>query len=214
MTIFREDIVALIPHLRSFARGLTGGNHSFADDLVQDTIVNALQAQEQFTPGTNLKAWLFTILRNRFRSLITRKHVTSEVELDDTIENRWWSPAYQETSIEIDIFRRAFRHLSPAHREAIVLAVVHDLPYEKIASILGCELGTVKSRVSRARALLRKMVLEGQLPVDEAKVTAKVRTERPLAVEPAPKAAGGRTVPTRPAEAGVRAGPARPSTLS
>lgn len=174
MSVFREDIVALLPHLRAFARSLTARNMALADDLVQDTVVNALQAQDQFQPGTNLKAWLFTILRNRFHSVMSRKHVTAEVEQDETIENKWWTPAYQETAIELDAFRQAFKHLSPAHREVLVLATIHELPYEKIAEICKCEVGTVKSRVARARAILKKMVLEGELPVDKAKVASRV----------------------------------------
>jgi RNA polymerase sigma-70 factor (ECF subfamily) len=173
MSVFREDIVALLPHLRAFARSLTSGNSALADDLVQDTMVNALQAQAQFQEGTNLKAWMFTILRNRFHSVISRKHVTAEVEQDETIENHWWQPAYQESSIELDAFRRAFRHLSATHREVLVLATVHELPYEKIAEICGCEVGTVKSRVARARSILKKMVLEGELPVDASKVPVR-----------------------------------------
>ena len=174
MSIFREDLVALIPHLRVFARHLASGNAALADDLVQDTMVNALQSQDQFTPGTNLKAWLFTILRNRFHSLVTRKHVTSEVSADDTLENHWWVPAYQETAIDVDAFRRAFQQLRPEHKEALVLATIHELPYERIAEICGCEVGTVKSRVSRARSLLKKMVMDGELPVDHAKLSAGV----------------------------------------
>jgi len=72
MTVFREEVAALVPPLRAFARTLVGGDVSFADDLVQDTMVNALQAQRQFTNDTNLKAWLYTILRNRWRSLVSR----------------------------------------------------------------------------------------------------------------------------------------------
>lgn len=173
MSVFRQDIVALLPHLRAFARSLTAGNSALADDLVQDTMVNALQAQAQFQEGTNLKAWMFTILRNRFHSVISRKHVTAEVEQDETIENHWWQPAYQESAIELDAFRRAFRHLSATHREVLVLATVHELPYEKIAEICGCEVGTVKSRVARARSILKKMVLEGDLPVDASKVPVR-----------------------------------------
>ena len=173
MSLFRQDIVELLPHLRAFARSLTSGNSALADDLVQDTMVNAMQAQAQFQEGTNLKAWMFTILRNRFHSVISRKHVTAEVEQDETIENHWWQPAYQESAIELDAFRRAFRHLSATHREVLVLATVHELPYDKIAEICGCEVGTVKSRVARARSILKKMVLEGELPVDAAKVPAR-----------------------------------------
>jgi len=182
MAVFRQDIVALLPHLRAFARSLTSGNSALADDLVQDTMVNALQAQAQFQEGTNLKAWMFTILRNRFHSVISRKHVTAEVEQDETIENHWWQPAYQESAIELDAFRRAFRHLSATHREVLVLATVHELPYEKIAEICGCEVGTVKSRVARARSILKKMVLEGELPVDASKVPVR-RAEPKVDVE-------------------------------
>ena len=182
MGIFREDVVALLPHLRAFARSLTSGNRDLADDLVQDTIVNALQAQAQFTPGTNLRAWLFTILRNRFMSVISRKHVTAEVD-DEGIESKWWAPAYQETSLEVDAFRRAFRELTPAHREVLVLAGVHGLAYEEIAEICRCEVGTVKSRVNRARNQLKRMLTEGELPVDRNRVPAR-RLEAPIPAAP------------------------------
>jgi RNA polymerase sigma-70 factor (ECF subfamily) len=165
MSVFREDVVALVPHLRAFARSLTGGDVHFADDIVQDTIVNALQAQRQFTPGTNLKAWLFTILRNRFRSLIARKHVTAEVA-DDDLERHYWVGAEQESRIEVAAFKRAFRLLSAAHREVLVLVAIHGLPYEQIAEICGCEVGTVKSRVNRARGILRRMLMDDGAPVD------------------------------------------------
>lgn len=179
MGVFREDVAALVPHLRAFARSLTGGDVHLADDLVQDTIVNALQAQRQFTPGTNLKAWLFTILRNRFRSVITRKHVKSEVAADEDLEKRVWGPAVQEVGIEIDAFRRAFRALTPAHREVLVLVGVHGLPYDEVARICGCEVGTVKSRVSRARGLLKKMLLEGEIPLESREPRGTMRSLEP-----------------------------------
>src|SRR3954468_22556983 len=125
MGLFREDVAAMVPHLRAFARSLTSGDVHLADDLVQDTILNALQAQDQFTPGTNLKAWLFTILRNRFRSLITRKHVSAEVSADDELERLAWAPAEQEARIEVAAFRRAFRMLNTNQREVLVLVAVH-----------------------------------------------------------------------------------------
>ena len=145
MDMFREDVAALLPHLRAFARSLTAGDRQLADDIVQDAIMNALRAQHQFTPGTNLKAWLFTILRNRFKSVIVRKHVTAEVGDDDLDQQHWVAPE-QESRIEILAFKRAFKTLSRVHREVLVLAVVHGLPYERIAEICNCELGTVKSR--------------------------------------------------------------------
>ncbi len=173
MTIFRDDVVALVPHLRAFARSLAAGDAALADDLVQDTMVNALQAQHQFQPGTNLRAWLFRILRNRFLSIKARKYQTSEV-YDEHLETRWSVPAYQETMIEIDALKRAFGALSVAHREILIYAVVQELPYEEVAEICGCAVGTVKSRVNRARALMKKMLLEDELPVDKAKVVRNV----------------------------------------
>jgi RNA polymerase sigma-70 factor, ECF subfamily len=174
MGLFREDVAALVPHLRAFARSLTSGDAHLADDVVQDTIVNALQAQHQFTPGTNLKAWLFTILRNRFRSVIARKHVTAEVA-DDDLERHYWVAPEQESRIEVAAFRRAFATLSDAHREVLVLVAVHGLPYDQIAEICGCEVGTVKSRVNRARAILKKMMFEDELPIDARKLPAADR---------------------------------------
>ncbi len=174
MSVFRDDVVALVPHLRAFARSLTSGDVHFADDIVQDTIVNALQAQHQFTPGTNLKAWLFTILRNRFRSLIARKHVTAEV-VDEDLERHYWVGAEQESRIEVAAFKRAFRMLTAAHREVLVLVAIHGLPYEEIAEICGCEIGTVKSRVNRARAILKRMLLEDELPMDARKLPVASR---------------------------------------
>ena len=142
MNLFREDVTALLPHLRAYARSLTSGDPQLADDIVQDTIVNALRAQHQFTPGTNLKAWLFTILRNRFKSVITRKHVTAEI-YDDYLEEKHWVAPEQESRIEILAFKRAFKTLSRTHREVLMLAVVlgfglrpdrlhglHPLPHE------------------------------------------------------------------------------------
>jgi len=179
MGIFREDVAAMVPHLRAFARSLTSGDIHLADDLVQDTVLNALQAQDQFTPGTNLKAWMFTILRNRFRSLITRKHVTAEVP-DDDLERKWLTPAHQESVVEVTAFRRAFRQLSSAHREVLVLVGVHGLSYEQVAEICRCEVGTVKSRVNRARNLLKKMLLEDVLPVRKEELPIRGVKIRPI----------------------------------
>ena len=163
MGLFRDDVVAQVPHLRAFARTMTQGDAALADDLVQDTIVNALGAQDQFAPGSNLRAWLFTILRNRFRSLISRKHVTAEIG-DAELEDLSWIAPELEARIEVSAFKRAFRALNPSQREALVLVAVHGLSHERIAEICGCEVGTVKSRVSRARTLLRQMLL-GQVPM-------------------------------------------------
>lgn len=186
MSIFRDDILEIVPHLRAFARTLTRGDLVLADDLVQDTIVNALQARDRFQPGTNLKAWLFTILRNRFRSVIARRHVTAEIGTDDLGELSSVEPE-QESRLEVSAFKLAFRALRPSQREVLVLAGVHGLSYERIAEICGCEVGTVKSRVSRARLHLKRL-LRGDLPLpvngdQPANEAASSRSHAP--VEPA-----------------------------
>ena len=180
MSVFREDVLEVVPHLRAFARSLTGGDVHFADDLVQDTIVNALQAQSQFEEGSNLKAWLFTILRNRFRSVIARKHVKSEVG-DEDLERLSTVPAHQESRLEVMAFKQAFKQLSPAHREVLVLAVIHGYSYDRIAEICHCEVGTVKSRVNRARNLLKKMLIGDEIAEETGRI------ERPVGNRRAPR---------------------------
>lgn len=184
MSLFREDLTELLPQLRAYARSLTRGDMSLADDLVQDAVVNALRAEHQFTPGTNLKAWLFTILRNRFLSSSNRKyHHAEQGDLDlDALAS---VPPTQDGAIEVHEFRRAFRKLSPAHREILVLTILHGLPYQEVGTMLGCEVGTVKSRVNRARAQLKRMLLgdEPQAAV-EAERRVEARPRRAAEAEP------------------------------
>jgi RNA polymerase sigma-70 factor (ECF subfamily) len=111
----REMIVPLLPNLRAFARSLSKGDVHLADDLVQDAVMLALRHWGQFQPGTNLKAWLFKILHNRWRSVRRRKHIAAEVTRTD-LEVLSWVPPGQESVIEVAAFRRAFQALSPAHR--------------------------------------------------------------------------------------------------
>ena len=192
----RDDLVAQLPHLRAFARSLVGGGRAhLADDLVQDTVVLALRSWEQFTPGTDLRAWLFRILHNRCRSVLRRKHVASEVHVED-LERRATVPAVQEGRLELAAFKAAFAELSPAHREVLVLAGVHGLPYEQVAAICGCELGTVKSRANRARALLKKRLLGDDAPGEAPPARATAPGHAPVAGAPPCKRSNcRRTVP-------------------
>jgi RNA polymerase sigma-70 factor (ECF subfamily) len=112
--------------------------------------VLALRAWHQFTPGTNLEGWLLTIERNRFRSLRTRRQVAAEVGVDD-LGPLASVPAFQEGRAELRDFKAAFARLSSHHREALVLHAVHGLSYEQVAEVAGCAVGTVKSRINRAR---------------------------------------------------------------
>ena len=181
-----------VPRLRAFARSLTNGDRQLADDLVQDTVVNALRAQRQFTPGTNLEAWLFAILRNRFRSLVGRRRNRLEQPQDDEeLERVFWTPPAQDAVIEIAAFRRAFRDLAPSHREVLVLVGVHGLSYERVAEICGCQIGTVKSRINRARTVLKAKLLgeDAAAPAGQSKGTERRR--RRLPAEAANTAAAG-----------------------
>lgn len=160
MSDFRDELVRITPSLRAFARSLAAGDDALAEDLVQDTCVNALRAQHQFTPGTNLKAWLFTILRNRFRSLAKHRAVRAEEPGDELFDRMPVGTTPQEGRLEMMAFRHAFAGLRAEYREALVLAVVHGMNYEDIAEVCGCQVGTVKSRVSRARDRLHEALEE------------------------------------------------------
>lgn len=185
MTQPQQEIVALLPEMRGFARSLAGGDPHLADDLVQDAVMLALRSWGSFQPGTNLKSWLLKILHNRFHSLKRRSYLKAEISTEN-LESLSWAPAGQEQSIELAAFKRAFKALKPEHRTALVLVGVHGLPYEEVAKVCGCEIGTVKSRVNRARAVLKGM-LAGGLPA-----TAPVAAARPAKRRPKAPAASAR----------------------
>jgi RNA polymerase sigma-70 factor (ECF subfamily) len=185
---FRTELTQWIPSLRAFARSLTRGDEAFADDLVQDTCVNALRAQAQFTPGTNLKAWLFAILRNRLRSLAKHRKIRAE-DPDDDLDRLVVGPAPQQGRLEMIAFHRALGELRAEYREALVLAVVHGMNYEDIAAVCGCQVGTVKSRVSRARDRLRTALDDGPEraagePYTAAEEKVGLARSRPVAERP------------------------------
>ena len=135
--------------------------------MVRDTLVLALRGWDRFAPGTGLEAWLFAALRDRFHTLVGREHLTAEVAGGGT-ERLARVPAEQEGRAEPPGFLRAFAALSPIHREVLVLVVVQGFSYERTAEICGCEVGTVKSRVSRARASLKSTYL-GEIDQAEAR---------------------------------------------
>jgi RNA polymerase sigma-70 factor (ECF subfamily) len=153
--------VKLMPDLRAFAGGLASSPQQ-ADDLVQIAIMRALDASRQFTPGTNFRAWIFTILRNAFFNQC-RSPISRQVSLDDCESYVAATPATQSSNLEICDFRRAFAQLVPEQREALLLVGVSGLDYGEVAAICGCALGTVKSRVSRARTTLRALMDGGKL---------------------------------------------------
>ena len=157
---WRDDIVGLIPALRAFAWSLCH-NGADADDLVQDTLIKALSHRDRFEPGTNLRAWMFTILRNTYYSQILRRRREVRDEAGE-YAGALSTPATQDWSVAMRAFRAALRKLPDQHREALILVGAAGLSYEEAAEICGCALGTIKSRVNRARAHLLKLMDAGQ----------------------------------------------------
>jgi RNA polymerase sigma-70 factor (ECF subfamily) len=162
VTFTHEELLDVLPQLRVYARALAR-NWELADDLVQDAIVNALKAEGQFRPGTSLRACLFTILRNRFVSVMARSPVTCPLDSEDAdLGDRNVIRPEQESRIEVAAFKQAFASLPHRYREVLVLVGLHGLPQAEVAAICKCEIGTVKSRLSRAREQLRTMLLEAE----------------------------------------------------
>jgi RNA polymerase sigma-70 factor, ECF subfamily len=149
---FRLALVECIPHLRAFARSLTR-NREQADDLVHDAAVRALAAESQFCPGTNFKAWIFTILRNLYYNRWREHRVRSALLEDPALAAGPIGPT-QEAALKVRDFKRAFWQLGADQREALILVGASGLSYEEAAAICRCPVGTVKSRVSRARQQL------------------------------------------------------------
>ena len=149
---FRGDIIKALPALRTFALSLVG-DVSRADDLVQETFVKAWANQERFRPGTNFTAWLFTILRNQFYSDLrkTRREVE---DVDGTHAGQLTSLSDQEDASTLKVVWERLGALPPAQRQALLLVGAEGHTYEEAATKLGCQVGTVKSRVSRARSSL------------------------------------------------------------
>jgi RNA polymerase sigma-70 factor (ECF subfamily) len=149
----RDELVKWIPNLRAFALSLTqSAQHS--DDLVQDTLVKALSNLDKFEMGTNLRAWLFTILRNSFYNEIRYKKYHQTASLDEVDPGAMDLRATQEKYIEFQDVLKGLSRLVPEQREAIILIAAEGLSYEEAATICKCPVGTVKSRLSRARRRL------------------------------------------------------------
>lgn len=149
---WREALVAAIPTLRAFAWSLARSSAD-AEDLVQDTLIKALSNPDKFRPGTNLRAWLFTILRNTFYTASVRR-AREMPDPDGEQAGRLSVEADQEWAAQFADVRQALADLPDEHREAVVLVGAAGFTYEEAAEVTGCALGTIKSRVHRARARL------------------------------------------------------------
>ena len=160
---FRDGLVEMIPVLRAFARSLCG-QRDLADDLAQETLAKAWQAREKFQLGTNLKAWLFVILRNEFYSNHRRAKTAADYNAAYS-HNSEGAEAEQHARLDLTDLMRAFSQLPSEQKEALILTA-SEFSYDEAAQICGCAVGTIKSRVSRARKQLQVLVegTAGQLP--------------------------------------------------
>ncbi|HEV2365013.1 MAG TPA: sigma-70 family RNA polymerase sigma factor [Caulobacteraceae bacterium] len=155
---WQDDAVALIPKLRAFAWSISR-NAADADDLVQETLIKAWSHRDTFEPGTNLRAWLFTILRNTHHTSLARRR-REVLDEDDHHAHSLTSAPRQEWNLTVRALQQALATLPHENREALMLVTAAGLSYDEAASICGCAIGTIKSRVNRARHRLLR-ILDG-----------------------------------------------------
>ncbi|HEX8232846.1 MAG TPA: sigma-70 family RNA polymerase sigma factor [Caulobacteraceae bacterium] len=156
---FKRELITLIPHLRAFARTLTG-DASAADDLAQDAMMKAWDARGSYQMGTNMKAWTFMILRNQFYSEKRRSWRQSQLD-QEAAERTLVAIDDPAAPVALDELRMGLTMLPPEQREALILVGAGGFAYEEAAEICGCAVGTVKSRVSRARRALQVILDAG-----------------------------------------------------
>src|SRR5580700_7608771 len=156
---FRRELVRLIPHLRAFARTLCG-DPTAADDLAQDAMLKAWDARRSFEMGTNMKAWTFMILRNQFYSEKRRSWCQSQLD-PEVAERTLVAVDDPEAPVALDELRQGLAMLPAEQREALILVGAGGFAYEEAAAICECAVGTVKSRVSRARRALQGILESG-----------------------------------------------------
>ena len=156
---FQNDLLAVLPNLRAFAISLTSDVEK-ADDLLHDTVVRALTHSDKFAPGTNLQAWMFTILRNQFHSNYRKRRREVE-DADGQFAARLATAPSQDLQLDCEDLRLALAKLSAEQREAILLVGAQGFTYEEAARICRTRVGTIKSRVNRARTRLVELLGHG-----------------------------------------------------
>jgi len=159
---FKDELGGVIPHLRAFGRSLSG-NADVADDLVQETLLKAWAARAKFRAGTNLRAWTFTILRNIYLSQMRRSRFKGDWD-DEVADKLLAAPAEQDSQIDLADMNRALLILPEAQREALILVGAGGFSYDEAAEICGVAVGTIKSRVARARTALEAIMEGGAMP--------------------------------------------------
>jgi RNA polymerase sigma-70 factor (ECF subfamily) len=161
---FLDQMTAMLPALRAFGRSLCG-DPARADDLVQDTMLKAWTNRTQFQQGSNLKAWLFTILRNQYYSEL--RHRKFEVPDPDGICASQVAVAPEhDLKLQVRDLERALHLLPEDQREALILVGATGLSYEEAAIVCGCAIGTIKSRIARARDRLVEILGEDRGGMD------------------------------------------------
>ena len=173
---FETDLAGLMPFLRVFAKSLSG-KAELAEDLAQETLAKAWQCRHTFTPGTNLKAWLFTILRNEFYSYLRR--AWRQTPLDAAFSNSIAAPpGEQRWAVELSDMACAMTELPEAQRDALILIGVGGFTYDEVAVLTKTAVGTVKSRVGRGRQSLRKILdTHKSLPVQSRPASGNAMNE-------------------------------------
>jgi len=165
MNEFGRHLESEIPRLRRYARALTR-NTAKADDLVQSSLVRALEKQHLWQPGSNLRAWLFTILHNQHVNDV--RHSLREGSLGpvEDAEPVWRVEPVVDASLQLRDLQRGINTLSYEQREVLLLVGLEGMRYEQVADILGIPVGTVRSRLSRARTALR-LLMDGAKPAND-----------------------------------------------
>jgi RNA polymerase sigma-70 factor, ECF subfamily len=176
---FRAQLLEHVPQLRAFARGLTGSRDR-ADDLVQDTVARALGAAHRYQPGTNMRAWLFTILRNCHFSE-RRKARYDGGSIDDLPERLHTTHGDQMISLELKEVRALLQSIPVQYREALILVSAAGMSYDEAAAVCKCAVGTIKSRINRARSELTRLVDEPVAPSRRPTLRARRAIEAPRA---------------------------------
>jgi len=154
--VFRDDMVRLLPGLRSFTRGLCG-RMDLADDLAQDAMLRAWAARSSFTPGTNFRAWVFRIARNQFYTLLRKDRNWTSLDPEWAEKTLVSAPA-QHDAIHLADVLVALQQLPAEQREVLLLVGANGVSYEEAADVIGCAVGTIKSRLARGRRALATLI--------------------------------------------------------
>lgn len=184
---FKQELLQLIPQIRAFARFLCRGDRAGADDLAQEALARAWQARDRFEPGSQMRAWLFVIVRNLYYS--DRRKAWRSVAWDaHAAERTLQQREDQFENLDLDDVRRAMHALADDQRDALILVTAGGLSYEEAAQVCGCAVGTIKSRVNRARKALTEAMETGRLPPRDAPanhaLSHLVENARRLAADP------------------------------